>query len=228
MTLWRYDESFHDRLEVLKRERLIVWVERLHVPLIDEATGQLEPRSVGEGIPRVGLVRRDLVPVPSGERAVMPDDMDDLGANVRSENFRGDLRMSSVTENLADVVEQSSENDLVIGAGALRTGRDLQSVLKLADVSAITHRAKRAKQSDYLLSAASGSLESFHTSMIAHGDGHRAGGLGCASAPFISVRSGCSDTERVVSSASSSVSVSGESTGRADSSQACSTTSSRR
>jgi hypothetical protein len=110
---------------MLKRERLILRVEGLHVPLIDEATGQVEPRSVGKGIARVCLVCRDLVPVAGCERAVMPNDVDYIGAYVGSENFRGNLCMSGITEDLADVVKKGSENDLVVRARALGTGRDL-------------------------------------------------------------------------------------------------------
>ena len=109
---------------MLKRERVILRVEGLHVPLVDEAKGQVEPRPV-KGIARVCLACRDLVPVAGCERAVIPNDVDYVGAYVGSENFRGNLCMSGITEDLADVVKKGSENDLVVRARALGTGRDL-------------------------------------------------------------------------------------------------------
>src|SRR5437763_15784397 len=85
-SLWRYDESLYDRPEMLKRERVILRVEGLHVPLVDEAKGQGEPRPV-KGMARGCLACRDRGPVAGWERAAVPNDGDCEGAVGGDGNF---------------------------------------------------------------------------------------------------------------------------------------------
>jgi hypothetical protein len=47
--------------------------------------------------------------------------------------------MSRVTEDFADVVKEGRQNDLIVGTGALGSRCDLQSVVKLTDLAAVTN-----------------------------------------------------------------------------------------
>lgn len=88
-------------------ERVVRRVKRLHVPLIDEPAGQVEPRLFGELVPRVGRAGRDPPPVPSRELRVVENDLDHIGAHVRLEQGRGDRSVAGVTK--AQLTAQPSE-----------------------------------------------------------------------------------------------------------------------
>ena len=148
-------------------ERVVRRVERLHVPLVNKPSRQLEPRLVGELIPRVRLSRRDLLPVPSGELGVVTDDLNDIWANMRFEQRSRDRSVAGVAEHLADVVQQPGEHDVLLGAGAFRPAGQLEGVVEFADGSAVPHALKAGEECQHLFGPSSGATEPVHTRMLA-------------------------------------------------------------
>jgi len=83
--------------------------------------------------------------VASGERPVMTNDLNDLGADVWCKDRCRDRGMSNITEHFPDVVEQRREDDVIILSCSLSTSRNLQGVHELADLPAVADVVERSE-----------------------------------------------------------------------------------
>jgi hypothetical protein len=91
---------------MLKLRTKVERVKGLHVPFINEYLGKGKPRFMAVLDSRIRFALQRRVPMPRGEGAVVLNDRDQLGPNVRLEEVSGHLSMTYVSEDLADVMTQ--------------------------------------------------------------------------------------------------------------------------
>ena len=107
---------------------VVAGIERLHVPLVGELTGEFVPAFLGETIAGVGPTGWDRSPVAGGERGVMADSGDDIRPDGGLQYRRRDLAVGRIAEHLADGVEESSDDQFLVGARALGSCGDLKGM----------------------------------------------------------------------------------------------------
>ncbi len=92
--------------------------------------------------------------MPRGECSVVLHDGNQLGTNVGLEELSGHLSMSDISEDLADVMAQGGQDQLIVRTRKLGTSCNLQSVIQLTDLTAVADVRQAGKQYEYTLGSA--------------------------------------------------------------------------
>ncbi len=100
--------------------------------------------------------------MPGSECCVVTNDLDELGSDVRSEELGGDLTVAGVAEDLADVVAQRGQDELVIGSRPQRSCGHLERVVELADLSTVGHVGQAQQATPDAVRSSALAVEPFH------------------------------------------------------------------
>ena len=85
---------------------------------------------IAQALARVAIPAEVVHVVIVLEQAVLRDDPGDLRPHVRPQDRRGELRVVVGRELIADIVQQCADDQLLVGAVALRARGGLQRVLR--------------------------------------------------------------------------------------------------
>src|ERR1700722_6174706 len=132
----------HHGLKVLERLGVVLRVEGLLVVLISEAFGEVVPRLATMLLAQVGIHTEVFVVVAALEVLMERDHAVDLVAHVGLQDLSRDFGMVGYGDQLADVVQQRGDDDLLIRAIALGSGGGLEGVLHLIDRKAVADIAQ--------------------------------------------------------------------------------------
>jgi hypothetical protein len=129
-------------------ERLcwVVRVEAQLVPLVDEGLSRAKPWFGTPLRAAIGVAPEDRCDVSRREVLMVPDNAIHLVPHVAVQHLGGDGVVVVVTTQLAHVVHERRDNELVVRSGAFCSCRGLQRVTELVDREPVVHAVEHLQE----------------------------------------------------------------------------------